>query len=258
LHYHCKHTLDHWPNIIYFMVINYNPWPLGQVPKELQRPEPDTIKAMGYDWSDPRDIITMFEKKVAKYAGSNYAVAVDCCTHGIELSLRYLLYTNEIKKGTTILLPYNTYISIAHTVFNLGFSVTFKNEKWSGIYKLHGTRVYDGAVRWTKGMYAKNAHHNPLQCISFQIKKRIPIGRGGMILCNTKQEYNWLKLASYDGRDLSLPYDHPDHVKMAGFHYYMTPEDAARGIILMDHTPEVNEDTGGNLNYPDIQTMLKI
>ena len=30
-----------------------------------------------------------FENKVAEFFGAPYAVAVDSCTHGIELSLRY-------------------------------------------------------------------------------------------------------------------------------------------------------------------------
>jgi hypothetical protein len=32
----------------------------------------------------------------------------------------------------------------------------------------------------------------------------------------------------------------------------MTPEDAARGIILMDKTPVINEDIASWVNYPDI------
>ena len=40
-----------------------------------------------------------------------------------------------------------------------------------------------------------------------------------------------------------------------GWHYYMTPEDAARGIILMDQIPEENEDTGGSNNYSDISQV---
>jgi hypothetical protein len=37
-----------------------------------------------------------------------------------------------------------------------------------------------------------------------------------------------------------------------GWHYYMTPEDAARGIILMDQTPEINDDIASWENYPDL------
>ena len=73
-----------------------------------------------------------------------------------------------------------------------------------------------------------------------------------MILCDKKEEYDWLKLASYDGRDLNTPYDSEGHVKMNGWHYYMTPEDAARGLILMNRIPKVNKDIGGWENYPDL------
>ena len=39
--------------------------------------------------SDPWDIIDLFEKKVAKFSGSKYAVAVDCCTNAIFLCLKF-------------------------------------------------------------------------------------------------------------------------------------------------------------------------
>lgn len=32
----------------------------------------------------------------------------------------------------------------------------------------------------------------------------------------------------------------------------MTPEDAARGLILMNQLPKVNPDTGSWKNYPDL------
>jgi dTDP-4-amino-4,6-dideoxygalactose transaminase len=93
---------------------------------------------------------------------------------------------------------------------------------------------------------------NALQVISFQIKKRIPIGKGGVILTDDPTAAKWIKLASYDGRDLTSPYTDENHFHMKGYHMYMTPEDAARGIILMDATPEVNDDSGGHLNYTDL------
>ena len=40
--------------------------------------------------------ITKFENEVASFFGSPYAVAVDCCTHGLELCLRQ----QEIKHFT--------------------------------------------------------------------------------------------------------------------------------------------------------------
>ena len=236
----------------------YNPWPLGQIPKELQRQEPYIIREMGYKWDDPRDIVDIFEKKVAKFAGSNYAVSTDSCTHAIFLSLQYLMRFSNIfhelaKKLSCLNIPAHTYISIPQQLSRASILFQFNNIKWHGIYQLEPTRIWDAALRWTKGMYIKDS----LMCLSFQIKKRIPIGRGGMILCDKKEEYNWLKLASYDGRDLNTPYDSEGHVKMNGWHYYMTPEDAARGIILMDSIPEVNEDQGGWENYPDLMWLQR-
>ena len=52
-------------------------------------------------------------------------------------------------------------------------------------------------------MYVGN---DAIQVVSFQIKKRIPIGRGGMILTDSKDAYDWFKYASYDGRDLRKYY----------------------------------------------------
>ena len=231
----------------------YRVWPLGKLPKELQRPELDQIKDMGYEWEDPRDVVDIFEKKIAAFAGSKYAVSVDCCSHGIFLSLKYLLEIEEISYYSRITIPKRTYISVPMQILNAELKPRFKDIEWSGVYQIKPTRVYDGAVRWTKDMYVGD---NALQVVSFQIKKRIPIGKGGAIITDDKDAYDWLKLASYDGRDLSLPYDHPDHIKMLGYHMYMTPECCARGLILMHNTPEVNEDSGDSTRYPDVETIF--
>lgn len=232
---------------------NYNPWPIGKVPKHLQRPELEKIKEMGYYWNDPRDVIDIFEKKVAEFSGSKYAVTVDCCSNGLFLSLKYLQSIGELKKNEIITMPKMTYISTAMQVIHAGNKVEFEDLEWSGIYQFKPTRVWDGAVRWTKNMYVGN---DALQVVSFQIKKRIPIGRGGVILTDSLGAYEWLKLASYDGRNLNTSYTDENHVSMIGYHMYMTPEDAARGIILMDNVPDVNEDTGNHSTYVDISNII--
>ena len=232
----------------------YNSWPLGQIPKELQRSELDQIKELGYEWSDPRDVIDIFENKVAKFAGSKYAVSCDCCSNGIFLSLMYLQQSNQFVSDINVTIPLHTYVSIPMQIMHARYGVNYEDIEWSGIYQLKPFQIWDGAGRWTEGMYVRN---NALHVLSFQIKKRIPIGRGGMILTNSEHAYQWLKLATYDGRDLTLPYTHENHVQQIGYHMYMTPEDAARGIILIDSTPDVNEDTQNNTMYPDLKEMLK-
>jgi len=233
----------------------YNSWPLGKVPKDLQRSELETIKQNGYAWKDARDVIDIFEQKVAKFSGSKHAVTTDCCSHGVFLCLKYLQSINEITNDLTITIPNRTYASIPMQIKNCNLNVEFEDLEWSGIYNLKGTRVWDGAVRWTKDMYVGN---NSFQVISFQFKKRIPIGKGGIILTDDENAAKWLKLASYDGRDLTLPYDDPNHISMLGYHMYMTPEDAARGIILMDAINKENEvhpDSGTSDMYPDLSKL---
>ena len=107
-------------------------------------------------------------------------------------------------------------------------------------------------LRFTKNMYIQG---DALQVLSFQIKKRLPIGRGGAILTDSRVAYEWLKLATYDGRNLDTPYDQDDHVQSLGWHFYMTPEDAARGIWLMDRIPEDNPDMMDFQHYPDLRLM---
>jgi len=251
---------------------DYKVWPIGKLPKEFQRPELDQIKEKGYEWNDPRDVVDLFEKKVAKFAGAKYGIAVDCCSHALFLSLqcvkRFSLPNEKsetLKKiggvGThggiwkktgektlipKIQIPKYTYVSVPMQIRHAGFYYEFKNIKWNGVYQLKPFNIFDGATRWTEGMYQGGLH-----CLSFQIKKRVPIGKGGMILTDSKRDATFLRKIRYDGRDLDIPYMNDDFEYM-GWHYYMTPEDAARGILLMDEIPSVNEDTGGWENYSDL------
>ena len=49
--------------------------------------------------------VTKFENKLANFFGSPFAVAVDCCTHGLELCLRYT-------KAKSFSTPSRTYLSV--------------------------------------------------------------------------------------------------------------------------------------------------
>lgn len=231
---------------------NYNPWPLGKLLKEFQRPEPELIIQLGYKWDDPRDIVDICENKIAEFFGARYAVTVDCCSHAIFLSLQYLLKTNEIDYNDEIVCPKQTYISVPMQIVHAGLFVKFEDIVWQGYYYLKPTRVIDAAVMWEKNSYFPNS----LMCLSFQIKKAVPTGKMGVILCDSEKERDWLKLASYDGRDLTSPYDSKGHVKMLGWHMYATPEDCARTILLMDKVSDKGRYMG-NENYPNVSEIFK-
>lgn len=200
------------------------------------------LESLNYNIKDPWDIVDAFEKMVAEYAGSKYAVSVDNCTNAVFLCLKYLNAKGDIK------VPARTYVSVPQTIVHAGCNPVFEDYDWNGTYKLDPYPIIDGATRFTKNMYVQDTYH----CLSFHIKKILPIGKGGMILTNDEVAYKWFKLARYEGRDITIPYDQ-DHINMMGWNMYMPPEQAAKGIELFLQTKENNDDCGGRWKYPDVR-----
>ena len=176
-------------------------------------------------------IVDLFEKTIAKYAGAKYAIAVDSCTDAIFLSLMFCK-----AKGVKITIPSHTYISVPCSIVHAGGIPVFNKKHWKGIYRLNPLPIIDGALRFTQNMYVKGTLH----CLSFHIKKHLKIGKGGMILTDNIEAYNWLKLARYNGRE-GKEYM-KEKFRLVGWNCYMTPEDAARGIRIFKTLPSINKD----------------
>ena len=187
------------------------------------------------------DNVDYFERLIAEYAGSKYAVAVDSCTNAIFLSMKYC-----DMKHVDVQVPSRTYISVPMQVVHCGHGVEFVDTPWSGSYTLDPLPVVDSAQRFTENMYTDNT----LYCLSFHSKKILSIGRGGMILTNDKSARDWLRKARYDGRS-SIYYNDLIENKetIIGWHMYMTPEEAVRGIEQFYKTPRDNKDGGCSDDY---------
>lgn len=229
--------------------MNYNPWPCGKLPESWQRPE---IKAVSRRYpgfiDDPRHCINLFEVKCAEYCGCKYAVAVDSCTNAIFLCLKYLRRHFELfNKIDNITIPKHTYISVPQAIIHSGYNVKFRDDQWTGFYQLSPLPIYDCAVRFKSNMYIQDS----FCCLSFQIKKILPIGKGGMILTDDRNAYDWFIKARYEGRDIAKKYDE-DIIDFIGWNMYMTPEDAARGVLLFDQLGSDNLDMCDWRNYPDL------
>jgi len=199
-------------------------------------------------------VVDIFEKEVAKYAGAKYGIAVSSNTNGIFLCLEYLIYLGELKAGMaadTIEIPERTYMSVPMSILNAMVKLRFRDEKWSGVYNLSPTRIWDSAVRFTKDMYIEDS----LYVVSFQYKKGIPIGRGGMILTDNKEDYETLKKMRFNGRTDGIS-QAEDVYTIQGWNMYMTPEQAARGLTLMTLLPEKNKDVAGYQDYPDLSRQM--
>lgn len=188
-----------------------------------------------------------FEQRVADWAGAKHGVAVESGTAAIFLSLAYRKFCGA--RGY-ITIPKQTYPSVPCSIIHNGFKVEFSDEDWAGEYVLFPLDIWDSALRFKKGMY-----HGGLQCVSFHLKKILPIGRGGLILTNDTEAYEWLKKARFDGRS-PVPLQE-DSFTMLGWNFYMTPEQAARGIELFEMFRRKNPDGVEDLkvseqSYPDL------
>jgi dTDP-4-amino-4,6-dideoxygalactose transaminase len=202
----------------------------------------ELLTAQGYRIDDPWDVVEAFEAKVAAYAGSKYAVALDNCTNCLFLCLKYLGATGEIT------IPARTYLSVPAAIIHAGCVPRFAPADWTGLYRLDPYPVLDSAGRFTAGMYVSGT----FQCLSFHHRKTLGIAKGGMILTDDGAAAEWFRLAGYEGRDRRTPYDEMLAPTICGWNMYMPPEQAARGILLFERLPEANEDRAGSWRYPDI------
>ena len=174
--------------------------------------------------------VERFEKLLAVYTGSRYAVCVDSCTNAILLCLIY-------SKVREVILPNNTYVGVAMACKHANVAVKFADIEWKGLYQIEPTPIYDSAKRFTADMYIPGS----LMCLSFHYKKHLKIGRGGAILTDNKEAYEWLKLARNCGRDPQAVLSEQIFA-ICGFNMLLHPELASKGINLMKHLPAVNDD----------------
>ncbi len=218
------------------------------------RTELDQLRQAGYMFEDPFDVIHMFERKICAYTNAPMCVVVDSDTHALELCLRYYLEQGIDMKMTC---PKHTYVSVPMTLYNLNIKFDWTDEDWSGIYQLGDTTLLDAATRFTAGMYLDNYD----MCLSFQWQKQLKIGKGGAVLTDNTDLYEWLLSSRHDGRDYNLwnKWTAQPVFRRTGYHYNMIPEDCALGILLMDQLPENNGDvcSPAKSYYPDLSKRLK-
>ncbi len=193
------------------------------------------------------ETVKQFEKKVAEFFGTPYGVAVDSCTHGIELALRY---TGEKK----INVPKRTYLSVPMLANKMGLELSWRDEEWEDYYTLNygETRIIDAAVLWKKNGYVPGT----IMSLSFQFQKHLSLGRGGMILCDSEEVAKELKKMSYDGRLPDIPWREQD-VDTYGYHYYMTPETAKMGLNKLEEAIKSKPKKWVVTDWPDL-TQMKI
>ena len=191
--------------------------------------------------------ILEFEKALAQFTSAPYAIMTDCCTHAIELCMRY----DNIRECSFT--PY-TYLSVPMLMHKLGIKYDYfpdslpHRQQWTGEYKFELTRIWDSARRLEHNMYRPGM----MQCLSFGHDKPLPIGRGGAILLDDAEAYHALLAMRYDGRDLTVSPWVAQQIFKVGYHYRPTIEEAERGLMLLN---QYQSQPPRHVTYPDCRTI---
>ena len=187
------------------------------------------------------DPIYQFESALGLLTGAPYVVMTDCCTHALELCLRY----DNIKR---VVFPAHTYLSVPMTMHKLGIEYSYSDKLWIGEYQFIGTRIWDSARKLQMGMYRPGQ----MQCLSFGYSKPLDIGRGGAILLDDHQAYETLIRQRSDGRDLKISPWESQKIFELGYHYRPTIEEAVRALELL---PSVDQEPK-YVEYPDLREII--
>jgi len=190
------------------------------------------VEVLGGKMNKAYWVVGEFEEAMAEFCGSKYAISVESCSAAIFLCCLYV----KVKDISEIIIPKFTYPSVPCSIINGGGRLGFRDIEWQfqGYYQLFPTNIIDSAKRIARGKYIEGS----LTCLSFHSKKVLPIGRGGMILTDDKEAVDYLKWMRFDGRG-EYPLKN-DVLHGVGFNMYLQPEQAARGLELMQFLKDEN------------------
>jgi dTDP-4-amino-4,6-dideoxygalactose transaminase len=207
-----------------------------------------------YESMNPHQPTIDFEKNISEYTRSPYVVCLDNGSSALFLSLMY-----DNVRGKKITIPPHTYMSVPCSIIHAGGLVVW--DQWlrndnilTGAYPLKGSNVIDSALRFTADMYISGT----FMCCSFTgAFKRLNLGKGGCILTDNEEAYEWFKLARYSGRE-ECSYHDQKSFNVIGWNMYMPPMEAALGNLNFAkfykngekvHFPDIS------LPYPDLRNF---
>lgn len=217
---------------------------------------------MDYIIKNNMDFVAMFEALLCQYTGFQYAICVDSCTNAILISLEAKLILGQIqsKEQCCLYVPCNTYLSVPMALARNGWKFKFVNNHWVQWYSI-GQFVIDAATAFKKNLGSTwLTIENCAVCVSFQQKKRFSLDQGGVIFTNSPDIARLCKRLRHDGRDpkqshLDEVRDNPDNI-ILGWHAYMSPEKAAKGILKMNQLHTLPPYVEHNWKeYPDISKL---
>ena len=192
--------------------------------------------------SSPFDAVRAFEASLCDYTGAKYAVATTSCSDALLVACAYL-NVREVE------IPRRTFVGVGQAILNAGGSVTFRDELWSGGYRLDPYPIYDMARRTRAGMFIPGS----FMCVSFHASKICGFTDGGAILYDDDAAHGPLHQMCYDGRPVS-GVSAPGASLIRGFHCYMAPDTAAGIHRKLAVLSRENADLPWD-DYPDLSKL---
>ena len=183
-------------------------------------------------------VVRDFEAALCEYTGAKYAVTTNSCSMALLLAFAWYKKSG----GSMVLIPRKTYPSVPMGAHHAGLEVKYSDEDWEGAYRCLPSPIWDCAKVFYPGMYV----HGEVQCVSFHAAKTLKIGQGGAILHDDAEADAWYRRARFDGRTEGVP-TKEDEYSFPGWHCYLSPDAAARGLWLLQAKDGEVED------YPDME-----
>jgi dTDP-4-amino-4,6-dideoxygalactose transaminase len=199
--------------------------------------------------------VSDFEKVLARYTGAPYCVAVNSCTSALYLC--YLAWRMGYPNETTVSIPDKTYRSVAIQAVRAGLMVRFSKVRWTGIYQIKPTNIWDCALRLAPQMYKPST----FQCLSFHPLKLLSCSTGGGAILHDSPYLNkWFRWMRFDGRDEATPIQ-DDKIHCLGEHCHIFPCQASelhhKLNIYMARHPKSAPDLARK-NYESISSKWEI
>lgn len=224
----------------------------------------EVTKVLKSDWLTQGPKILEFEKKIAKYCGSKYAVATASGTSALHLA--YL--AAELKSGDEIITTPNTFVATSNMLLVCGAKPIFcdirldtynineekidklinkktkaivpvhfaghpcEMDKIKRIAKKYNLLVIEDACHALGANYKNtkigSCKYSNMTVFSFHPVKPITTGEGGAILTNSKKYYN--KLISLRSHGIHKDKNGKNIMTELGYNYRMTDIQASLGV----------------------------
>ncbi|MCK6600659.1 MAG: DegT/DnrJ/EryC1/StrS aminotransferase family protein [Bacteroidetes bacterium] len=230
-----------------------------------------TLKS-GWIGTGPR--VSEFENSFKDYVGGKYAVAVSSCTSALHLSMIAI----GLKSGDEVIVPAMTFAATANAVIHAGGTPIFADvhidsmvlteseirrkitNKTKAIIPVHFAgypcdldMIFKIADEFGLAVIQDCAHaietefkgkkvgsYPGISCFSFYVTKNITCSEGGMIITDSEEIANKLKVLALHGmskdawkRFSDSGYKHYD-VVVSGFKYNMTDIQASLGLVQLN------------------------